>query len=404
MPAARLDWERLRDALERGVFGLEAAKRRLLERAALGAAAPDARLPALLLVGPPGSGKDALLDALAAGLGAPVPRAALEDGGTAEDALGLAARAPLAVATAHHPDDVPPALARRFEAIRLHGYSRAEKLEIARRRLLPRALAALGAPGRAVEVSGEALARLVEDYAPEAGVDGLERRLAELVRRAAARAALGEAESVRVLGEDVRRLLGPPPAASAGAEPHGAEVGVAAGLAWTRAGGAPVLLEALRAAPAEARPAAGLAGAVETALAYIEARAQDLRVEPGALRSRELLVRATGADADAGALELACFLAVLSLATDRPVRRDVAAAGAVTLRGAVRPVGGVPEKVLAAERTGFRKVLVPQADFPALEAALAPATLASVEVVPVAHADDAAREALIDIVIARGIR
>lgn len=408
MSAPIFDATRVREALERGVVGLEAAKRRLLERAGLAAAAPEARLPALLLVGPPGSGKDALLDALADGLGLAPPRAALESlapearAAAAEDAIAAARERPLAIATAHHPQDLPPALARRMEVLFLHGYSRREKLEVARRRLFPRALAALGAAGRAVEIAPEALARLVERYAPEAGVDGLERRLAELVRRAAARIALGEAEGVRVEQDDLARLLGAPPAPPPGAGARRAEVGVAVGLSWTREGGAPVLVEALRTRDGSG-PAVEHAPAVEAALAYIHGRADDLRVDPDALLAREVRLRATG-PGEPAEIELACFLAVLSLATDRPIRGDVGAAGAVTLRGSVRALPGAPEKALAAERAGLKKILVPQADFAAVAAALSPATLADIEVVPVAHAEDAAREALIDIVIARGIK
>jgi ATP-dependent Lon protease len=418
MRGAAPEIQRLRDTLERRVVGLDGAKRRLLERAALRAAAPAARGPALLLVGPPGSGKDALLAAVEEGLGAAVPRFALEplaEGervAAAEEALAAAAREPLAIATAHHPSDLPPALFRRFETVPLHGYGRAEKLEIARRRLLPEALAAAGAAGGSVEVTGDALARLVDLYAPDAGVHGLERQLAQLVRRAAARIALGEAETARIDREEVRRLLGPAPVAAPGAErgaegAHGAEVGVAVGLVWAREGAAPVLVEALRARAAAVAPiAAELGGAVEAALAYIRTHAETLRIDQDALFAGEVLIRATGPQgvSDPGALELAVVLALVSLATDRPVRRDVAAAGSVTLRGAVRPVEGAAEKVLAAERAGFRKVVIARGDFPAVEATLPPAVLAGVEVIPVEAADEAAREALIDIVIARGIR
>jgi ATP-dependent Lon protease len=413
------DLARLRDSLERSVVGLDDAKRRILERAAL-RATTGARAPALLFAGPPGTGKDAVLAAASEALGRPIPRVAIEAAAdrparraAAEEAIALARREPLAVATAHHPSDVPEDLAHRFELVRMHGYARAEKLEIARRALLPRARRSLGPLGEAVDVTDAALARLARDYSPEAGVHELDRRVCEVVRRAAAGIAIGEVRAARVDEADLPRLLGPAPADPHGRDgddaraARGAEVGAAMGLAWTRAGSEPVLVEALRTPDALAlRPRSpDLAAAVEAALAYIRARADLLRIDPSGLSAAEVAVRATGPAAvpeDAG-LDLPILLALVSLASDRPVRADVAATGAVTLRGAILPVAGVPEKVLAAERAGLRKALVPRANFAAVEAAIPAATLAALEVVPVRHADDAVRHALIDIVIARGI-
>ncbi|GIW73214.1 MAG: hypothetical protein KatS3mg102_2756 [Planctomycetota bacterium] len=487
---------RLRRAFE-GLVGLEQPRRRLLERAALqlrfgaGASAPLA-----VLTGPAGSGRHALAEALARGLGGPlvaldlralgeaelrgVPRAGggLEpgalmralQGGPAPPAVlllehidELAAGAPpaeraraaaalrellrgglvdrfagaavrgahtLLVATAEHPAVIPPLLAGEVEVLLHHGYDRDQKVRIARERLLPEALRAAGAPPGSVEVTPAALERLVAEYAPEPGVAGLAERLGLVCRRAAARIALGEADVVRLGPEELPELLGPPLARPlpAGA---GAEIGAAWGLTWLRRGGEVTLVEALRAGsePGLVRGSAVRPEALESAFAFIRGRARELRIEREALLPAEVAIRATtlapagtGEDtasltgwgagstsltastATAGidpGLDLAVLVALVSLATDRPVRPDVAAVGELTLRGGVRPPAGLPEMVLAADRRGLRKVLVPAAGMDALERALPASTLARLRLVPVERAEEAARESLIDIVIAR---
>jgi ATP-dependent Lon protease len=290
--------------------------------------------------------------------------------------------------------------------VRLPGYTREEKVDLARRFLLPRAIDEAGAPAAAVELAPDAIERLAFAHSPEPGVRLLARRVAEVVRRAAARIALGEASAARLDAAAVDALLGPPPPSQTGlfVRARRPDPGVSAAVVWAADGAEVALVEALR--DRRAVVAREGAAALEASLALVDARADQLRVEAGALAGRDVSLRITGPRplGDDGAADLAVFLAVASLATDRPVRHDVAAAGALSLRGAVRSVAGLAEKVLAAARAGARKVLVPAADFAALGAELPATALAAIEVVPVAHADDATREALIDIVIAQELR
>jgi len=321
----------------------------------------------------------------------------------------------LVVATARHPARVPESLRRGGAVVRLPGYTAEEKRATLAGAILPRALEALGPAGRAIEASPSALAALATQYAPEAGLAGLARRTDELLRRALAESLLGEAAHARLDEAAVLRLLGPAPAPF---QPRrSAEVGVAVGLTWGDDGAEATLVEAVREGPGArsmaatrssgaARPTGGARAATETALAFVEARSDRLRCDPGSLSDGGFRLRATGPapSGDDDGNDLAVLLALVSLATDRPVRPDVALAGALSLRGAVRPTAGLPEKVVAALRAGMRKVIVPEADVASLPSSLSARTLASIEIVPVAHAEDAVREALIDIVIAREVR
>jgi len=342
------------------------------------------------------------------------PRASFQDRCAGEEVrLGQA----FCIATAVDPTGIPDPLHDRFEPIPLLGYDPSEKAEIARRHLIPQALSALGLGGEAVEVRPDAIERLASVYAPEAGVRGLRRLVGTLARRAAARLALGGAGRVVIGQGDLEELLGPPPDDfPAGRTGRTGDVGEALGLIWTPEGGRLALVEALpQAAGRAALPAEGTGegggvrrAALESALACLGRYAETLNIHPDALEDAQVLVRAslrTGLIAKPHeGLDLPALLAVASVATDRPVRHDLAAVGGVSLRGAVRDVPGLAAMVHAAVRRGVRSVLVPASARGSLERALAPSTLAAVELTAVPDALTAIRRALLDVVIARAIR
>ncbi|RME74387.1 MAG: hypothetical protein D6776_05365 [Planctomycetota bacterium] len=255
------------------------------------------------------------------------------------------------------------------------------------------------------------LEALVDRYDLEPGVRRLRRLITTIFRRVGAQIALGERPPGEFSHHELEPLLGPPaPETVVGSAQRRAEVGRAAGLARTVEGGRVTWVEALQAEPAHTLPAfpTGVrAEALAAAFAFVRSHAQQLRVDPDSLRPERVrvgLASPTTLDESARAgLDLAALLALASLASDRPVRPDVAAVGGLTLRGELTPIEGLPEMVLAAGRCGIRTVLVPAVSHGALVRALSPSTLAGLRLVAVDTAAEAARRSLIDIVIARGI-
>ncbi len=274
----------------------------------------------------------------------------------------------LFVATANVTEPIHPAFLDRMEVIRLSGYSEEEKIAIARRHLIPKQLHENGLPPGHVTFTQKGLVHLIRAYTREAGLRNLEREIGALCRKGAMRLAQGRKGRVRVTPRTVEKLLGPArflPDSQLSED----RVGVATGLAWTSVGGDVLHVEALALPGKGELRLTGHLGEVmkesaQAALSYLRSRAEQLAIPPSFFEDRSLHVHvpagAIPKDGPSAGVTLLCAMA--SAACGRPVRRDLAMTGEITLRGEVLPVGGIKEKVLAALRAGIREVCLPAAN------------------------------------------
>ena len=275
----------------------------------------------------------------------------------------------LFVATANQMEPIPAALRDRMEVIELPGYTEEDKLEIARRFLLPRQREANGIAGVDLDVSDDAIRVLIRSYTREAGVRNLERELGAVCRKLALRVAQGEVEEgekIHVGPEDVQGMLGPIRYEPELAERAG-QAGVAVGLAYTPVGGDILFVESTSMPGKGALKLTGSLGDVmresaEAARSWLRGRADDYGIPAEAFEERDLHVHvpqgAIPKDGPSAGVAMATSLA--SLLTGRVAAPDIAMTGEITLRGKVLPVGGIKEKVLAAKRAGVRTVVLPE--------------------------------------------
>jgi ATP-dependent Lon protease len=271
----------------------------------------------------------------------------------------------LFIGTANVLDAIPPPLRDRMEIIELTGYTEEEKLQIAKRYLLARQLKANGLSEAQVQVSEEALRRVIVDYTREAGVRSLERQIGALLRNAAVTIASGSAQSVAIDADDVARILGAPRFESDVAL-RTSVPGVATGLAWTPAGGDILFIESSRVRGSGKLILTGQLGEVmkesaQAAVTWVKSQADRLKVDPAALDNSDLHIHvpAGAIPKDGPSAGVAIATSLASLLTQRTVRADVAMTGEISLRGVVMPVGGIKEKCVAAARAGIRTVILP---------------------------------------------
>ncbi len=269
------------------------------------------------------------------------------------------------LATANVIDNVPPPVRDRMEVIELPGYTQEEKLQIAQTYLVRRQREANGLKEGQCELSVDALQAIIANYTREAGVRQLEREIGRTMRHAAMKVAEGSAERVSIDAPDLDTILGPAKFEREVAL-RSSVAGVATGLAWTPVGGDILFIEATRVAGSGKLTLTGQLGEVmkesaQAALTLVKARAADLRVPATAFEGMDLHVHvpAGAIPKDGPSAGVAMFIALASLFTGRPVRHDVAMTGEISLRGLVLPIGGVKEKVLAAQRAGITMVLLP---------------------------------------------
>jgi ATP-dependent Lon protease len=302
------------------------------------------------------------------------------------------------VCTANELDGIPVTLRDRLEVIRFSGYTQAEKKAIARSHLLTKALESHGLkPGQLVIEDG-ALDRLIEEYTREAGVRHLERELAALCRKAARKVLSEKAELVTVGEADVPKLLGPAKFPRE-KNSHNA-VGVSTGLAWTEVGGATLAIEVVAVPGRGEVKITGRLGEVMTesaqiALSHVKSVADELGIPADAFRRRDfhLHVPEGAVPKDGPSAGIALATALASLLSGRPVADGLAMTGEITLRGRVLPIGGLKEKVLAADREGLKIVLFPEANVKDLEDIPAEVR-ARVKMIPVKHFREVAALAL----------
>ncbi len=269
---------------------------------------------------------------------------------------------------ANNLDMVPDSLQERLEVIEVPGYAEDEKVEIARRFLLPRQLHDHGLSARDLSLSDEALRGLVRHYTLEAGVRGLARQLAMICRKVARARATGDGRKHNVSEAGLETYLGhrlytPEMAGKSD------EVGVAAGLAWTAAGGEILIVEALKMPGSGRVMTTGQLGevmkeSVQAAHSYVRSRADVLEIDAESFANYDIHIHfpAAGVPKDGPSAGITVGLVIASVLSDRPIRSDVAMSGEVSLRGRVLQVGGLREKALAAYRAGFRTMLYPSAN------------------------------------------
>jgi ATP-dependent Lon protease len=253
-----------------------------------------------------------------------------------------------------------------MDVIQLSGYTHDEKLGIAKRYLVPKQLEAHGLRKSSLTIPDSALKLVITEYTREAGVRELERQIATICRKAATQIARGKAEKVRVNAALVREWLGPR-RYSAEARRRTAEPGVATGLAYTPAGGDVLFIEAT-AYPGRGRlRITGQLGEVmqesaQAALSWVRAHAEDLGLPADWFAGHDVHIHvpagAVPKDGPSAGVTMATALA--SLVRDEPVSADVGMTGEITLTGQVLPVGGIREKVLAAQRAGLKRVILPR--------------------------------------------
>ncbi len=272
----------------------------------------------------------------------------------------------LFIGTANITATIPPALLDRLEVIEIPGYTEDQKLAIALRHLLPRQLGEHGLAEVRLRVQEGALRRVIREYTREAGVRGLEREIAAICRKAARRVAEGRSDVIVVGPDDVAELLGPPKVFPEVLEARD-EVGVVTGLAWTPTGGEVLFVEAALVRGRGRLTLTGHLGEVmresaRAALTYVRSRVDVLGIEPAIFDTHDLHVHVPGGaiPKDGPSAGVAIATAVASAAARLPARRRVAMTGEITLHGKVLPVGGIREKLIAAERAGVETVLLPR--------------------------------------------
>jgi ATP-dependent Lon protease len=273
----------------------------------------------------------------------------------------------LFVATAQYADDIPGALRERLEIVRLPGYSDDDKRRIARKHLVPRQIAEHGLTAEQCHFEDAALDLIIADYTREAGVRGLERRLGALCRAVVPRLEPAGAEkAVAVTPAFVEEIFGAPRFLRE-ARLTAANTGVVTGLAWTNVGGEIMHIEALRFPGKGNIQLTGQIGSVmkesaQAALSLLKSRAAKLGLNLDELLDSDIHVHvpAGAVPKDGPSAGAAIFTAMVSLWTGQKVRADVAMTGELTLRGLILPIGGLKEKILAAQRAGIPTVILPR--------------------------------------------
>ena len=306
------------------------------------------------------------------------------------------------IATANVGDTIPAPLRDRMEVIEIPGYTRKEKLDIAKVHLVPKQIEEHGLKPEQLTIADEALESVIDSYTREAGVRNLERKIAGVVRGIAVKVAEGESGPFTVADEPaLKPFLGPPRFTSEVAE-RTSESGVATGLAWTSVGGEILFIECTKMHGTGKLQLTGQLGDVmkesaQAAMSYVRTRAEDFGIAKDFLEKSDLHIHipAGAMPKDGPSAGVTMMTALVSLLTGLRVRHDVAMTGEITLRGRVLPVGGIKEKVLAAHRAGIKRVILPERNAADLEE-VPEEVRTTLEFVPVKKMDEVLANALTD--------
>jgi ATP-dependent Lon protease len=433
MTEDNLDIKKARRVLDEDHYGLEKAKKRIIEYLAVRKLKPETKGPILCFAGPPGTGKTSLGHSIGRALGRKFIRISL--GGVRDEAeirghrrtyvgalpgriiqgirraesmnpvfmldeidkLGSDFRGDpssallevldpeqnfsfvdhyldvpfdlshvMFITTANMLDTIPPALRDRLEVIELSGYTIDEKIRIAQRYLIPRQTEQNGLKPDQIRITKSALSHIITGYTREAGVRNLEREIAAICRGVASQIAEGDIEKADVKVRDIHKFLGPIRATSEVAA-RTSKPGVVMGLAWTPTGGDLLFIEATSMKGKGGLTLTGQLGDVmkesaTAALSFIRANAEALGIAKDFFEGVDIHIHVpSGAiPKDGPSAGVTMLTALVTLLTNRTVKRDLAMTGEITLRGLVLPVGGIKEKVLAAHRAGVKTLILPK--------------------------------------------
>src|ERR1051325_6849394 len=296
--------------------------------------------------------------------------------------------------------NIPPPLMDRMEIIRIAGYTENEKVEIARKHLIPNALTKHGLDSKGWSIADEALLLMTRRYTREAGVRNLERELSTLARKAVKELMISKKKSVKVTEKTLEDFLGVPKYRFGEIESE-PQVGIVTGLAWTDVGGELLTIEGVMMPGQGKMTVTGnlrdvMKESISAAASYVRSRAINYGIEPPLFDRRDIHVHvpegATPKDGPSAGVAMAT--AIISVMTGIPVRHDVAMTGEITLRGRVLPIGGLKEKLLAAARGGIKMVLIPEDNAKDLTE-ISDAIKGGMEIIPVSRLDDVVAKALV---------
>ena len=296
--------------------------------------------------------------------------------------------------------NIPPALLDRMEIIRIAGYTEEEKMEIAKRHLVPKVMENHALDKTEFEISEDAIYEAVRRYTREAGVRNLEREINTIARKAVKDLMMSKKKKIKVTPEVVNQYLGVQKYKHGEAERED-QVGVVTGLAWTEVGGELLTIEALMMPGKGKMTVTGnlkdvMKESISAASSYVRSRAPSIGVKPPVFDKKDIHVHvpegATPKDGPSAGIGM--VTAIVSVMTGIPVRKDVAMTGEITLRGRVLPIGGLKEKLLAALRGGIKTVMIPEENMKDL-ADIPKSVTDGMKIIPVAMMDDALKHALV---------
>jgi ATP-dependent Lon protease len=277
------------------------------------------------------------------------------------------------VATSNSLNNIQPALLDRMEIIHVSGYTIEEKVQIGKKFLLPQQLKEHGLGAKDLNIAQPQLEKIVEGYTRESGVRGLEKQIAKVVRYAAKNIAMESSYNVKISSPGLKEVLGPPKLARDRYENNNV-AGVVTGLAWTRVGGDILFIESILSKGKGNLNITGNLGKVmkesaTIAMEYIKSNADDFGIKSQVFQNYNVHIHvpegATPKDGPSAGITM--LTSLVSLFTQRKVKKSIAMTGEITLRGKVLPVGGIKEKILAAKRAKIKEIVLSEANKPDID-------------------------------------